>query len=179
LVQSVYPPDGNWERFRGRIWYELAQIVVERKPDGQVVEILGFGGGAVAHLLARKIPGCRIRVVELDPQVVEVARRFFSIDTIKQLDLRVGDAVAEVLDPASANSIADTVIVDVYCGAQFPVAAEREEFLRGVYRHLRPGGLAIFNRIFSRRQSQEQSDFVDKVATVFDNLTKWRRFSII
>ncbi|MCG2686350.1 fused MFS/spermidine synthase [Candidatus Parcubacteria bacterium] len=170
LVQSVYPLDSNWERFRGRIWYELAQVVTERKPDSRVVEILGFGGGAVAHLLVRKIPGCRIRAVELDPQVIEVARKFFGIDTIKQLDLQTADAVAGVLDPGSVSNTADTVIVDVYCGGHFPAEAGGEDFLQGVRRRLRPGGLAVFNRIFSRRQSQEQNEFVDKVATVFDNV---------
>jgi len=137
------------------------------EPDGQAIAqrvlILGLGGGTVAHLLARAFPGAEITGVELDPQIIDVARRFFDLDQVSKLKVVCADAA----DVAKGPGTYDLVLSDLYCGGRFPEKFAREEFLVGVKNLLAPQGLAIFNRVLRRGARSDLDDFVEKVGEVF------------
>ena len=50
-----------------------------RESPPQRLMVIGLGGGSFASLLAQAAPGAVIDAVELDPVVVHVARRYFSL----------------------------------------------------------------------------------------------------
>ena len=58
--------------------------------------LLGLGGGGFIHLVHWILPRTRWAAIELDPEVVELAQRYFDLDTCVEsgfLQIRVGNAL--------------------------------------------------------------------------------------
>ena len=98
--------------------------------------LLGLGGGAMCRHLRAYLSGCAVTVVERDPAVVDLARRFFHIDR----QILVADAQEIVAD---ARSQYDVILADLYDGRGM------ESFERGFWRDcaraLAPGGCLAVN----------------------------------
>ncbi len=109
--------------------------------------ILGFGGGTVAHLLARRFPGVRITGVENNPDVIRLAKSAFGVDSVL-VDLIEMDAINYVADTPGTY---DYVAVDLFAEGQIPTAVFRKPFLKGVKDSLTPGGVAAVNFFKDRR----------------------------
>jgi hypothetical protein len=79
---------------------------------------VGGAGCALARALAAAEPEHRQEVIELDPDVVEVARRFLGLRRAPGLRVRVGDGRAVLAGRPDAS--ADAVLVDAFVGARVP-----------------------------------------------------------
>lgn len=55
------------------------------------VLMIGLGGGSVVKFLLRGFPGCRMDVVESDPRLPGLARRFFHLPDDARLNVIVGE----------------------------------------------------------------------------------------
>jgi predicted membrane-bound spermidine synthase len=62
------------------------------KPDARKMLFLGLGGGSAPKRVWRDFPELALQVVELDPVVVDVARRFFAVPDDSRLPIAVSDA---------------------------------------------------------------------------------------
>lgn len=153
-----------------RYWGQAAKEVKRVKSKVQSCLILGLGGGTVVHFLARDFPGVQIDVVELDPVIVDIARRFFGLDQIPNLRVITADAAAVVNNPKTYNLPATTynlILVDLYCGSKFPEPFGNIEFIRRIAGLLAPDGLAIFNRVFQQDHPEVLRDFTATIGQVF------------
>jgi spermidine synthase len=105
--------------------------------------VLGLGGGAIPRLLQRGNPGLTVDIVEIDPQMVEVAREYFAFRPANDLRVIVDDACRfiEAAPPASY----DMVVLDAYLGMQMPAAMADQAAVHNLRRLLRPGGIAVAN----------------------------------
>ena len=132
--------------------------------------ILGLGVGTVAHLLAQRFPGARIDGVELDPVIIEVAKEFFNLEKIPNLNVICADAF-DLVTSHTKYEIRDTrydlILSDLYCGGRFPEKFSQPEFLHGVRDLLAPDGLAIFNRVIRQGHREELDDFIEKIRSIF------------
>ena len=61
------------------------------KPDARSMLFLGLGGGSAPKRVWRDFPELKLQVVELDPVVVDVARRFFAVPDDPRLPIAVSD----------------------------------------------------------------------------------------
>jgi spermidine synthase len=97
-------------------------------PEGtpRTALLLGFGAGTLAHLVARRFPGIRIVGVDIDPGVIEFARRHFDL-AVPNLEIVIGDAFAYA---AECREPFDYVAVDLFCGRAFQRGALAKSFLR-------------------------------------------------
>src|SRR5688572_5636343 len=68
----------------------LAASVVFR-PQPRRVLIVGLGGGALPAFLRKHFPEAHVTAVELDPAVIDVARRFFGFKEDDKLKAIAGD----------------------------------------------------------------------------------------
>jgi len=103
--------------------------------------ILGLGGGTLAHLLHRRFPGVAVTAVEIDSEVIHLARSAFSIDELG-VDIIEADAfdfIGETTGPY------DYLAVDVFADGQIPRRVFQKPFVRRVKELLTPGGVAAFN----------------------------------
>jgi len=113
--------------------------------------MVGLGGGSFAQLLLR-LPGVHIDVAELDPLVVEVARRFFSLPADQRLAIHVDDGARFV---ARAGASYDLVLLDAYGHGGIPAHLAASSFFAAVLERITDGGVAVAN--FAYRGGDQRS----------------------
>jgi spermidine synthase len=114
------------------------------KPDATRTLIIGLGGGSVVKRMWRDYPGMHIDVVELDPEIVEVAHRFFEVPRDERIRVITGDGRAYM---ESCTETYDIVIVDAFDEDRVPRPLTTEEFLRLVRDRLARDGVVAYNFI--------------------------------
>src|SRR5262245_15363690 len=78
------------------------------------VLMVGLGGGSLAKFIYHRMPDAHIEVIEINPQVVAVARSHFHLPADDaRLTVRTGDGAEWLARPGAA---ADVIIVDGYDG---------------------------------------------------------------
>ncbi|HEY1100197.1 MAG TPA: fused MFS/spermidine synthase [Myxococcota bacterium] len=131
----------------GYSWDALSMACLLR-PAGPPSSILmlGLGGGTVARQLRRFLPECRLVGVEIDPGVVELARRHMQLDD--------ADVEAHVVDAydflATSADTFDVVIDDLFLTGTTDVVRSRVPSgatLDLVRQRVAPGGLVVANLI--------------------------------
>ena len=111
--------------------------------------VLHVGGGACAlpRALAAAHPDHRQEVVEVDPAVVELARRHLGLRRAPGLRVRVGEG-REVLARRGPGS-ADAVVVDAFVGARVPRRLVSAAALAACARVVAPAGVVAVNVVDS------------------------------
>ena len=118
--------------------------LVEAAGARRVVHV-GGAGCALARALADEWPEHRQEVIELDAQVVELARRHLGLRRTPGLRVRVGDGRAMLAGRAGGS--VDAVLVDAFVGAQVPRHLVTAEALADL---ARVAGLAAVNVVDTR-----------------------------
>jgi len=106
---------------------------------------IGGGGYTLPRYVATVRPGSRARVLEVDGELVRLARRRLGLRTGPRLRVRVGDA--RVTLRAEPTDSADLIIGDAFGRRSVPWHLATQEFAREIRRVLRPGGLYALNLI--------------------------------
>ncbi len=106
------------------------------------VGVIGLGAGTLA---AYGRPGDVFRFYEINPAVVEVARRDFSYlaDSAATIEVAVGDA--RLVLEREASQRLDLLVIDAFSSDAIPVHLITREALSIFRRHLRPGGVIAFH----------------------------------
>ncbi|MCW2949418.1 MAG: Spermine synthase [Thermoleophilia bacterium] len=147
------------------------------RPHARRVLLIGLGSGAAAMRLHELRPHLAIDVVELDPAVVVVARRWFgyrdSSNGVPQISTHVGDGRTWLA--AQRDARFDAVFVDAYFADSIPFHLTTAEFLRIVRRHLRPDGVAAANLIGAAHGSRSKlfRSMHRTWASVFDDVATY------
>jgi spermidine synthase len=106
---------------------------------------VGGAGCALARALAAAEPGHRQEVIELDGDVVELARRHLGLRRTPGLRVRVGDGRAVLARRPDGS--ADAVLVDAFVGARVPRHLVTAEALADL---ARVAGLVAVNVVDAR-----------------------------
>ena len=109
------------------------------------IGILGLGCGTLA---AYGRPGDTLRIYEINPQVVEIAKRDFTYlkDTAAKVEVAMGDArlVLEA-EPTGPGQLFDILVMDAFSGDSVPVHLITKEAFAIYFRHLKPDGILAVN----------------------------------
>jgi MFS family permease len=116
-------------------------------PSGAALDavFLGGGGFTLPRYLAATRPGSRSRVLEVDGDLVRLARTRLGLRTGAGLRVHVGDARVTLRGEPGAS--ADVVVGDAFGGRSLPWHLATVEFAREVRRVLRPHGVYALNVI--------------------------------
>ena len=106
---------------------------------------VGGGGFSLPRYLAATRPGSRSVVLELDPAIIRLARERLGLVTGPGLQVVPGDARLSLARQPAAGY--DLVIGDAFGGLAVPWHLTTSEFVAGVRRALRPGGVYAVNVI--------------------------------
>jgi len=114
------------------------------RPEARSVLFLGLGGGSAPKRIWRDFPGTQSQVVELDPAVAQVARRWFALPESPRLRVSVSDA-RSWLDRHDERF--DLVAVDTFFSDGIPFHLTTREFVERLHSRLAPGGVVLVNVI--------------------------------
>ena len=120
-------------------YFHLALAV---KPDSVRALAVGLGGGTVVKRMWRDYPEMRVDAVELDAQVVDVARRFFELPADERVRVFVDDG-RHFLEMCPDTY--DIVIVDAFEGDAVPPQLSDAGFMAALHARLAPDGAVVYN----------------------------------
>jgi spermidine synthase len=103
---------------------------------------IGFGGGRTAWYLHKHIPSLDITCVELDPAVVELAKKHFAVREEENFKIVVADGRNYMVKSKETWNV---IMIDAYRGPFVPFHLLTEEFYRTVKSKLKPGGVVVQN----------------------------------
>jgi len=114
------------------------------RPDAKKVLIVGLGGGSIPKKLQKEFPALEIDVVEIDPEVVQIAKTQFGVRDGKNLHLYVQDGR---LFLTRATTQYDIILLDAYYSDAMPFHLATKEFFELAQRKLSPNGIIVANLI--------------------------------
>lgn len=130
--------------------------------DPHHVLMVGLGGGSVAKYVYHRLPEAKVRVLELDPQVVAIARQCFMVPrNDDRFEVVVGDG-AEYM--AGCDERTDLIMVDGYDAESHVEALATREFYGHCRERLAAGGVLVVNLWGGDRQFNE---VLKRIETVF------------
>lgn len=113
-------------------------------PDMQRVLFVGGGVGAGPRSFHRHYPEVHIDLVEIDPVVVELARKHFFLVSGEKLAVHVADGRNYLRRHPDLKW--DAIILDAFSiGGRLPFHLMTREFLEEVKTHLSPNGVVLTN----------------------------------
>src|SRR5690606_37354662 len=148
------------------------------KPDPKSILIVGLGGGTIPRALQEVVPDARIDVVEIDPAVVKVARRFFDFDDGRTLNVIEADGRVQVKRALRQQQRYDIVMLDAFDHEYIPEHLLTREFLQEVKGLLTPSGVLAANTFSSSRLYDHESVSDASVFTQYFNLKRENRVII-
>ena len=127
-----------------------------QKRNIQKVLVLGYGLGSITQILNQQYNiNCHYTAVEIDPVVIDLAKRYGFLPGQSKIDIFCVDAY-EFLK--SEQDKYDLICVDLFIDDTVPENAESDTFLHNLSRLLKPdNGLLIYSRL--------QSDAIQKAST--------------
>jgi spermidine synthase len=125
---------------------DLFSLATLYRPSADSMLFLGLGGGSAPKRMWRDFPELRIDVVELDPVVVDVARRYFAVPDDPRLRIENEDGR---LFLAKTDRKWDAIAIDVFYEDGIPFHMSTFEFLELARERLEPGGVVLMNVIGS------------------------------
>ena len=106
------------------------------------VLVVGLGAGSIPKRFLQDYPEVTVDSVELDPVVVEVAERFFSVTEDRRHRIIVQDGRHYI---RRAETTYDLIVMDAYFAEGIPFHLTTREFLAQAKAHLAPGGIIAAN----------------------------------
>ena len=128
--------------------------------------IVGLGGGTMPMFLRKYYPDATIDAVDIDPDVVSVAKEYFGFREDERMRAHVADGRKFIED---AKDPYDVIFLDAFGTRNVPPSLTTVEFLRAVRRTVKPGGVVIGN-IWGRPANPLYESMVRTYQEIFDEL---------
>ncbi len=157
----LHSPDANYSfDTLHSVFQKTFKKLGVKKRNPKSVLILGFGAGSVAAILCDELKLTpQITGVELDPEVIALARKYFNLDRYHHLEMHFEDAVEYV---KACTKTFDLVVSDVFIDKTIPENVMTVEYLSSLLRITTKGGLGMMNVIL---ESKEQRTRLEKIRT--------------
>jgi spermidine synthase len=139
--QSAMDRDNAFSGFIYTTYFDLARAYA---PSARDVLFVGLGGGSAPKRFWRDFPEMRLQVVELDPVVVDVAKRFFRLPQDERLQVATEDGRRYLVKNERKY---DVIVLDTFFEDGIPFHLTTREFLELVRSRLNPGGVVMTNTI--------------------------------
>ncbi len=114
------------------------------RPDAKRILIIGLGGGSIPKKLQKEFPSLEIDVVEIDPEVIQIAKNHFNVRESNRLHLHAQDG--RLFLTRTANQY-DIILLDAYYADAMPFHLATREFFELAQRKLTPNGIVVANLI--------------------------------
>src|SRR5437868_11998264 len=121
------------------------------KPQPRSILIIGLGGGTLPRALTKILPQTSIDVVEIDPAVISVAKKYFAFNTSDRVRVIEADGRVYVKRAIREKRKYDLIMLDAFDHEYIPEHLLTQEFMREVKALLAPGAVLAANTFSSSR----------------------------
>lgn len=126
-------------------------------PNAKRALIIGLGGGVITRAVRDVAPDISVDTVELDPAVVDVAKRYFGFREDPQVKAYVNDGRVFIRQQNRKKAHYDIVMIDACDNDFVPEHLLTEEFMREIQTLLNPGGVVVANSFSKGRLVYHES----------------------
>jgi spermidine synthase len=144
----------------------VAMVSLALCDEPRRILVVGLGGGSLPMFLRKHYPTAEIDAVDIDPEVVYVAKRYFDFREDGRMRAHVGDG-REFIE--RYRQPYDVIFLDAFSSDSVPAHLTTQEFLRAVRRAVKPGGVVVGN-VWSRLSNPLYDSMVRTYQEVFDDL---------
>lgn len=127
--------------------------------DPADVLFIGLGAGSMPRFFHRHFPTVSTEVAEIDPDIVDVAKKYFHFREDDTLKVHAVDGRMFV---KRAKKKYDVVFLDAYQNDYIPFHLTTKEFLNEVKKKLKDGGIVVSNIV-----SPQRNKFFDSMITTY------------
>jgi len=155
-----------------KVWEKaIARLKKKGKKISKVL-ILGLGCGDCAFEVQKYYPRAKMIGVEIDEHVVDMAKCYFNLATVKNLKIAIEDAAKYVrkLTKEKKPKEFDLIIVDVYLGKKMPKEFRSKRFFERLKKLLRKNGVVAYNHLFFKDYKKEAKKFVKELEPMFPKI---------
>ena len=140
----------------------MAFLLFAPPPSSAV--LVGLGGGSLAKFIFRTMPETRLKVLEIKPEVVEVAHTYFDLPSpCARLSIMLGDGARLISEGVESTGL---MLVDAYDGHSLAASLATESFFRSARAALSPRGVLAMNLWSSDRAFDRN---LQKIERAFEN----------
>jgi predicted membrane-bound spermidine synthase len=123
---------------------DYIQLAMALKPDTSRALVLGLGGGIISKRLWHDFPAMKVDSVEIDPVVIDVAKRYFAFPDDSRLRVFNMDARRYVQTTKDTYGL---VVVDAYYADALPFHLTTQEFFTEAKSKMTTDGVLAYNVI--------------------------------
>jgi predicted membrane-bound spermidine synthase len=130
-------------------WYtqHMAEAVAVAPKHDRIL-VLGGGAFTLPRYLATIYPHSQVDVVEIDPQLADISRKYFYYDDPKNVRMIFEDARTYL---NRSKQVYDVILVDVYSDSSVPFSLMTKEYGQQIARVLNDKGVVVVNMIAGTR----------------------------
>jgi spermidine synthase len=142
----------------------LFMTLIEHPPER--VLFIGLGVGILPRFVGKHFPKTIIDVVEIDPDIPDIAHKYFAYDKTARTNIIIMDG----RDFINRNKHKyDLIIIDAYSAHNIPFQLTTREFYQKMRDALKPNGIISVN-IANLGKSQFIASEIKTIKSVFPNL---------
>jgi len=128
----------------------------------ETILVLGLGAGTIPSYLYHRFPNTKIYVIEILPELKEIASDYFSMPRNERLEIIIGDAYDYIME---AQIQFDLIFMDVFGKNTIPKKFCTEKFYIGLSKLTSTAGYVAFNTWID---PSSYGNYIKKLKNVFD-----------
>jgi spermidine synthase len=140
FTESVHNPADTLEL--PVIYTQIMSLGVLYPQKVDTMLVIGTGGGKTSTYMSAFMPHLRVTDVEIDPDVVKLAKKYFDYQETPQLQSVAEDGRKFLM---RSDATYDLIMLDAYRGPFVPFHLLTVEFFWEVKKRLNPGGAVVQN----------------------------------
>ncbi len=155
------------------VWVMTFEAIgLEKLKPGSVL-LLGLGGGSVPHILRDQWQiGAPITIIELDPQMIRIARDHFGLGDLDNITIIQGDATIQL---HSLKKRFDLIVIDLFSDLDMARGVETNGFAHALRDRCNEGGTVCFNTVAYDPKSNVRCDQVlSQLKKVFSQVNEFK-----
>ncbi len=123
------------------------------RPEAEQILHIGLGAGNIPRFIHKHFPETVQDVIELNPEVIEAAHRYFNLPRDKRIAFLVGDAFSTM---STCEKKYDLIFSDAFEAEGTPEHLNTSEFFDLLRSRLKPGGWVVANAWTSKIPLEKQ-----------------------
>ena len=152
---------------------DMMKVFDHYKDIPENILVLGLGAGTIPSYLYHKFPKTKIYVVEILPELKEIASDYFSMPRDERLEVIIGDAYDYINVGVRRTALKETqikfdlIFMDVFGKNAIPKKFRTEKFYAGLYQLTSTDGYVAFNTWVD---PSSYGNYIRKLKGVFDTV---------